>query len=117
MVMNDNDLAIRDKILIDIQTRQTQIKDLLLDVYQEIKEDKNKCNELIEDFKTHFNKEKQIKLIQLERLRLLLESNDLFSLKNNQDQENKEISIQLKDDQRGILNEIEKIEKEIAMYN
>jgi hypothetical protein len=115
--MNDNDLANRDKIIMDIQSRQEQIKVLLLDMYQEIKKDKNKCNELIEDFKTHFNKEKQIKLIQLERLRLLLESNDLFSLKNNKDQENKEESNQLKDDQREILNEIEKIEKEIAMYN
>ena len=115
--MNDNDLANRDKIIMDIQSRQEQIKVLLLDMYQEIKKDKNKCNELIEDFKTHFNKEKQIKLIQLERLRLLLESNDLFSLKNNKDQENKEESNQLKDDQREILNEIEKIEKEIAMCN
>jgi hypothetical protein len=115
MVINDNDLANRDKIIMDIQTRQEQIKVLLLDIYQEIKEDKNKCNELIEDFKTHFNTEKKIKLIQLERLRSLLESNDLLNLKNNQDQDNKEESIQLKEDQRDILNEIEKIEKEVAM--
>ena len=42
MVINDNDLANRDKIIMDIQTRQEQIKVLLLDIYQEIKEDKNK---------------------------------------------------------------------------
>lgn len=111
------ELAKRDKILINIEQEQQKIKKLLTDIYVEIKENKNRYHDLYEEFQKHFNNEQQIKEKQLERLRLLLQTNDLLYLEINKNKKNNNLLNNFKNDQREILDKIEEIEREIKIYN
>ena len=112
-----NDLAKRDTLLVCISKEQQKIKDLLTNIYREIKENKNRYHDLYEEFEKHFNKERQIKEQQLEKLRLLLQTNDLLYLEINKDIKNNHLLNDFKFDQREILDKIEEIEREIKIYN
>jgi hypothetical protein len=88
-----NNLAERDKILDKIQ-----------------KEIINKKNFLIETHNSEYiNSQLSIYETQLEKLRILLEQNDLLALERKDDPS---ILKELKSDQKHIYDEIRKIEKE-----
>jgi hypothetical protein len=113
--MVGKELAKKDKLLMNIEKDQQKIKELLSGIYTEIKENKNRYNDLYEEFKSSFQPAQQIKEEQLKKLRFLLQTNDLFYLETNKN--NEKVFNDFKLDQRTILDKIEEIEREIKIFN
>jgi hypothetical protein len=113
--MVGKELAKKDKLLMNIEKDQQKIKELLSGIYTEIKENKNRYNDLYEEFKSSFQPAQQIKEEQLKKLRFLLQTNDLFYLETNKNDEKVFNDFNL--DQRTILDKIEEIEREIKIFN
>ena len=113
--MVGKELAKKDKLLMNIEKDQQKIKELLSGIYTEIKENKNRYNDLYEEFKNSFQPAQQIKEEQLKKLRFLLQTNDLFYLETNKN--NEKVFNDFNLDQRTILDKIEEIEREIKIFN
>jgi len=103
-----NNLAERDKILDKIQKEIINKKSLLIEMHND-----NYRKNTIED-NDYINSQLRIYENQLEKLRSLLEHNDLLALEKKDD-----LSLlkEIKIDQKDIYDEIRKIEKEFNKIN
>lgn len=106
-----NNLAERDKILDKIQKEILNKKNLLIEIHND-----NYKKNTIEY--THYNDYINSQIIiyekQLEKLRSLLEENELFALERKEDHS---LLKEIKMDQKDIYAEIRKIEKELNKIN
>jgi hypothetical protein len=103
-----NNLAERDKILDKIQKEIINKKNLLIEMHND-----NYRKNTIED-NDYINSQLTIYEKQLEKLRSLLEQNDLLALEKKDDQS---LLKEIKMDQNDIYAEIRKIEKELNKIN
>lgn len=103
-----NNLAERDKILDKIQKEIINKKNLLIEMHND-----NYRKNTIED-NDYINSQLTIYEKQLEKLRSLLEQNDLLALEKKDDQS---LLKEIKMDQKDIYAEIRKIEKELNKIN
>jgi hypothetical protein len=103
-----NNLAERDKILDKIQKEIINKKNLLIEIHND-----NSQKNTIED-SDYIKSQLTIYEKQLEKLRSLIEQNDLLALERKDD-----LSLlkEIKMDQKDIYNEIRKIEKELNKIN
>ena len=101
-------IADQDKILEFIKNEIINKKRDLAKKYKEIKKN-NLDNEIRDDYALYFNNEINNKKEQIDKLRLLTEMNDNLYLDINNDYLKKELI----HDQRCLMNEIEKINKEL----
>ena len=101
-----NNLAERDKILDKIQKEIINKKNLLIQIHND-----NYRKNTIEDteYNDYINSQLTIYEKQLEKLRSLLEQNDLLALERKDDPS---LLKELKSDQKHLYAEIRKIEKE-----
>ena len=125
-----HDIAMRDKMIEQIEKEQQKINQVLLDIYSNHKAQKdeaqkdahNNINEaqqdehhkdehhhlsVIADYNSYFEDELRLKQTQLDKILFLLEANDNLEIKD------KNLLSEIKTDQSLLLKEIEKIEKEI----
>jgi len=102
------DIAHQDKILEFIKNEIINKKRDLAKKYKEIKKN-NLDNEIRDDYALYFNNEINNKKEQIDKLRLLTEMNDNLYLDINNDY----LKNELIHDQRDLMNEIEKINKEL----
>jgi hypothetical protein len=102
------DIAHQDKILEFIKNEIINKKIDLAKKYKELKKN-NLDNEIHHDYALYFNNEINNKKEQIDKLRLLTELNDNLYLDINNDYLKKELI----HDQRCLMNEIEKINKEL----
>ena len=120
-----HDIAMRDKMIEQIEKEQQKINQVLLDIYSNHKVQKdahNNINEaqqdehhkdehhhlsVIADYNSYFEDELRLKQTQLDKILFLLEANDNLEIKD------KNLLSEIKTDQSLLLKEIEKIEKEI----
>ena len=103
-----NNLAERDKILDKIQKEIINKKNLLIEMHND-----NYQKNTIED-KDYIKSQLTIYENQLEKLRSLLEQNDLLALEKKDDTS---LLKEIKMDQKDIYAEIRKIEKELNKIN
>jgi|688.fasta_scaffold219052_1 hypothetical protein len=106
-----NNLAERDKILDKIQKEIINKKNLLIEMHND-----NYRKNTIEDteYNDYINSQLTIYEKQLEKLRNLLEHNDLLALEKKDDPS---LLKEIKMDQKDIYAEIRKIEKELNKIN
>jgi hypothetical protein len=129
---NAHDIAMRDKMIQRIEEEQQKIKQVLLDIYSNHKDQKDQAKQeqakqaqahqsheyenheyeqhhlsVIADYNTYFEDELRLKQSQLEKILLLIEANDNLEIKD------KFLLDEIKMDQELLLKEIEKIDKEI----
>ena len=120
-----HDIAMRDKMIQQIEKEQQKINQVLLDIYSNHKAQKDAHNNIndaqydehhkdeqhhlsvISDYNSYFEDELRLKKTQLEKILFLLEANDNLEIKD------KNLLAEIKTDQELLLKEIEKIEKEI----
>lgn len=102
-----NNLAERDKILDKIQKEIINKKSLLIEMHND-----NYRKNTFEDekYNDYINSQLTIYEKQLEKLRNLLEHNDLLALERKDDTS---LLKEIKNDQKDIYTEIRKIEKEL----
>jgi hypothetical protein len=108
MSSSNNNLAERDKILDKIQKEIINKKNLLIEMHND-----NYIKNTIED-NDYINSQLTIYESQLEKLRSLLEHNDLLALEKKDDPS---LLKEIKMDQKDIYAEIKKIEKELNKIN
>lgn len=105
--------ARRDQLIEKMEETLQHRKSFLLEKYKDMKKYNDKPNtSILADYEDYYNNIISNKTKQIEQLRLLLEANDQLALELKE-QKNKEVLKQLNLEQREILKEIEKIEKEI----
>lgn len=106
-----NNLAERDKILDKIQKEIINKKNLLIEMHND-----NYRKNTIQDteYNDYINSQLTIYETQLEKLRSLLEQNDLLALEKKDDPS---LLKEIKMDQKDIYTEITKIEKELNKIN
>lgn len=105
--------ARRDQLIEQMEETLQHRKSFLLDHYKDMKKNNDQLNtSILADYEDYYNNISSNKKKQIEHLRLLLEANDHLAL-DLKEQNNKEVLKQLNLEQREILREIEKIEKEI----
>ena len=106
-----NNLAERDKILDKIQKEIINKKNLLIEMHND-----NYRKNTIEDtqYNDYINSQLTIYEKQLEKLRSLLEQNDLLALEKK---DNASLLKEIKMDQKDIYAEIRKIENELNKIN
>ena len=119
-----HDIAMRDKMIQQIEKEQQKINQVLLDIYSNHKAQKDEAQKdeaqkdahhkdeqhhlsVISDYNSYFEDELRLKKTQLEKILFLLEANDNLEIKD------KNLLAEIKTDQELLLKEIEKIEKEI----
>lgn len=103
-----NNLAERDKVLDKIQKEIINKKNLLIEMHN----DNYQKNTIEND--DYIKSQLMIYQIQLEKLRYLLEQNDLLALERKDDPS---LLKEIKMDQKDIYAEIRKIEKELNKIN
>ena len=106
-----NNLAERDKILDKIQKEIINKKNLLIEMHND-----NYRKNTIQDteYNDYINSQLTIYETQLEKLRSLLEQNDLLALEKKDDPS---LLKEIKMDQKDIYAEIRKIERELNKIN
>ena len=106
-------VARRDKLIEQMEETLQHRKSFLLDQYKEMKKNNHDSKTtILADYEDYYHNINSNKKKQIEQLRLLLEANDQLALELKE-QKNKEVLKQLNLEQREILKEIEKIEKEM----
>ena len=112
MSSSNNNLAERDKILDKIQKEIINKKNLLI----EMNNDDNYRKNTFEDdkYNDYINSQLTIYEKQLEKLRSLLEQNEILALERKDDPS---LLKEIKIDQKDIYAEIKKIEKETNKIN
>jgi hypothetical protein len=105
--------ARRDQLIEHMEETLQHRKSFLLGHYKDMKKNNDTSNtSILADYEDYYNNINSNKKKQMEQLRLLLESNDQLAIELKE-QKNKEVLKQLNLEQREILKEIEKIEKEM----
>ena len=103
----------RDQLIEHMEETLQHRKSFLLEHYKDMKKNNvQPNNSILADYHDYYNNINSNKKKQIEQLRLLLEANDNLGLELKE-QKNKEGLKQLNLEQREILKEIEKIEKEM----
>jgi hypothetical protein len=111
--------AQRDQRLNILNNELKQKEKLLVSNYNQIKKnqpdnDNDNDNDIKHDYEDYFNNKRNQKNNQINKLRLLIESNDTLALViNNNNNNNEQLKKEIILDQKILMDEIDKIQKEL----